>query len=170
MRIGIFGGSFDPVHKGHLKLAQAALEELNLDQVIFVPCRQNPLKVGNGRDRSLHHSSEARVRFLKLAVKKASPRFSVSLCELRRGGLSYTVDTLSYFKKRYPKDTLYFLSGADTIKQLPRWKSFRRIQKLARFVVLSRPGHRLSEAPQGVLTLPFDAVKISSTEVRDRLS
>ena len=163
MRIGILGGSFDPVHQGHLKLAQAAVSELNLNKVIFVPANQNPLKRAPSR-------SQSRVRALRSAVKKTSPRFSVSLCELGRKGPSYTVDTLSHFKKRYPKDTLYFLSGADTIKQLPRWKSFDKIQKLARFVVMSRPGYRLSKAPKGVLTIPFDAVNISSTEVRDRIS
>ena len=165
MRIGIFGGSFDPVHRGHLKLAQAALEELNLDKVIFVPAYQNPLKhVGNRHAYSLPQAT--RIRLLREALKKSSPRFSVSLCEIRRQGPSYTVDTLRYFKKRYPKAMLYFLSGADVLKNLKRWRAFGEVTRLSRFVVMTRPGHRLSKAPRGVLTLPFDALPISSTRIR----
>ena len=130
MRIGIFGGSFDPVHRGHLKLAQAALSELNLDKIIFVPCRQNPLKVGAQRAVPLL-SAETRIRLLRAAVKRYSPRFSVSLCEIRRQGPSYTVDTLRYFKKCYPKAVLYFLSGADVLKDLRNWRSFGEVARLS---------------------------------------
>lgn len=162
MRIGIFGGSFSPVHAGHLKLAQAALSELNLDRVIFVPAKENPLK----GEPAL--PEKVRIRLLRAALKKVAC-FELSLCELRRGGASYTVDTLRYFKKKYKSATLYFLAGADSAQSLTRWKAWSEIPKLCRFVILSRPGYRVKKLPAGVLHLPFDAVDISSTKLRNSI-
>ena len=166
MRIGIFGGSFNPVHHGHLKLAERAVEELNLDRVIFVPSSQTPLKTEALFPASL------RFKLLQAALKK-QPRFSVSPCEIRRGGLSFTVDTLKFFKKKFGKRaTLYFLAGADTLKRLPRWKSPAEVLTLCRFVVLTRPGFSLGKmkSPAGVSFLALDALPISSSDIRKRLS
>ena len=163
-RIGIFGGSFNPVHRGHLKLAECALSELNLDRVIFVPSYRTPLKAG--RD---FLPSALRLRLLKAAVKK-HPRFSVSDCEMRRRGASFTVDTLRYFKKKFgPRCTLYFLAGADTLADLPHWKSLEEIFRLCRFVVFTRPGIKVQKVPPTVLWVPFDAPDISASGLRRRL-
>jgi nicotinate-nucleotide adenylyltransferase len=163
LRIGVFGGSFDPVHAGHLRLAEAAFSELNLDRVVFVPAAQAPLK-----GRSMLPARE-RLRRVRRAVA-GKPRFEVSRCELDRRGVSYTVDTLKYFKRRYGKAAaLYFLCGADSARTLGRWKSFPEVLKLCRFVVLSRPGYRIGRLPDGALRLDFDAVDVSSTGIRRRL-
>ncbi len=166
MRIGIFGGSFNPVHHGHLKLAERALEELNLDRVIFVPSSQTPLKT------EVLFPASLRFKLLQIALKK-HPRFSVSPCEIRRGGLSFTVDTLKFFKKKFGKKaTLYFLAGADTLKRLSRWKSPAAVLALCRFVVLTRPGSSLKQRklPAGVSFLALDALPISSSDIRKRLN
>ena len=164
MRIGIFGGSFNPVHRGHLCLARAAASELNLDRVIFVPSFQNPLK----RKEELLPSA-LRTQLLRAAIKD-HPGFSVSLCEIKRKGPSFTVDTLKYFKKKFGRrTTLYFLSGADALKTLRCWKSVDEIFKLCRFVVMTRPGYSMKKSPRSILQAPFAALPISSSEVRRRL-
>lgn len=163
MRIGILGGSFDPVHAGHVKLALAAADELNLDRVIFVPALQNPLK---SERPSL--SAAQRVRLLRRRLAR-HPRLSVSRVELDRRVSGYTVDTLRFFKKKYGKSaTLYFLAGADVAPGLKRWRSWRTVLRLCRFVVCSRPGYRVSKLPDGVSFMAFDAAPLSSTAIRAR--
>ena len=164
MRVGIFGGSFNPVHEGHLKLAKEALSELNLDRVIFVPSNQNPLKKATGL-----MSSAQRVARLEKALK-GKPGFSVDLREMRRKGPSFTVDTLKSFKEEFGKKAvLYFLAGADALVDFHRWKSPEQILKLCRFAVFSRPGVRAAgRAPEGVLKIPMEAAAISSTQIRKR--
>ena len=164
MRIGIFGGSFNPVHEGHLKLAREAMSELNLDRVVFVPSCRSPLKAGQDL-----LPEALRIALLKKAIR-GIPGFGLWLCEIRRKGLSYTVDTLKVFKKRFgSRATLYFLAGADVSRDLRRWKSFPEILKLCRFVVMTRPGYRPSRLPKGVLSMPMEALDVSSTGVRSRL-
>ena len=137
MRIGVFGGSFNPVHNGHLRLASYALSELNLNRVIFVPSNQTPLK-----KKEVLLPAALRLSLLKAAVKK-NRSFGVSDCELKRGGMSFTVDTLKAFKKKWGKKTeLYFLSGADVVQSLDRWKSPKKVFQLCRFVVVTRPGFK----------------------------
>ncbi len=167
MRIGIFGGSFNPVHEGHLHLARHALDELNLDRVLFVPVYRSPLKAPQAL-----LPAQLRVKLLRAALGK-NPRFSVSLFELRKKRLSFTVDTLEYFRKKFGKGAvLYFLAGADTLGTLPRWRSPERVLRLCRFTVMTRPGYPL-KAPrplkQPVVHLSFDALRIASSEIRSRL-
>ncbi len=165
MRIGIFGGSFNPVHAGHLKLAFEAHSELNLERVIFVPSHQNPLKGGSKLE-----PAAARVARLRKVIKEFH-FFSLSLCEIRRKGLSYTVDTLRYFKKKFGKrSALYFLVGADSLKNFSRWKSTEQILELCRLVVFSRPGFPVTNLPEGAVYVPMDALDISSTRIRGSLS
>ena len=164
-RIGVFGGSFNPVHRGHLKLAAEALSELNLEKIYFVPSFITPLK-----DPKKLLPRQVRLRLLKKALK-GNPRFKISLCEMQRKGPSYTVDTLRHFKKTLGSgNTLYFLAGADTLKTIHRWKSPEKIFKLCRFVVADRPGHRIKKIPAGMLHMPLDALAISSTQIRKRSS
>lgn len=162
MRIGIFGGSFNPVHAGHLKLAFEAMSELNLERVIFVPSRQNPLK---GRPMPERGGGD-RIARLRKAIKRV-PFFSLSFCEIRRKGLSYTVDTLEHFKKKFGNKTvLYFLVGADSLKNFGRWKSPKRILELCRLAFFSRPDYPAGRLPKGALYIPMDALDISSTRIR----
>ncbi len=164
MRIGILGGSFNPVHRGHLCLATAAVSELSLDKIIFVPSLRNPLK-----SKETLLPVPLRVKLLKQALRN-HPGFSVSLCEIKRKGPSFTVDTLKFFRRRLGKRTaLYFLSGADALKTLARWKSIDEIFKLCRFVVMTRPGYKIKSSSKPFLHVPFDALPISSSTIRLRL-
>lgn len=164
MRVGIFGGSFNPVHRGHLKLARAALSELDLSKLIFVPAGRPAF-----REKEALLPAALRVKLLRRAIR-GERRFEVSSCEVNRPGVSYTVDTLKYFKKKFGAEaTLYFLCGADTLKHFPRWKSPATVLRLCRFVAATRPGHRPGSLPEGALFMPFGALDISSTEIRRRI-
>ena len=166
MRIGILGGTFDPIHKGHLALAHAALKQLRLDCVFFVPAYRHPLKQ---KESFVSASPKARLQMVKLAVK-GKPKFKVSDCELKRKEVSYTVDTLRYFRRRYPKpNELFFITGGDWGKRLDQWKDIRIIFSLAHFVVAKRPGFDIRKLPGGIRALDFRPLKISSTQIRRQL-
>lgn len=163
-RIGIFGGSFNPIHLGHLALAEYALNELGLEKIIFVPSYRTPLK-----DPKVLLPAPVRLGCLRSAIR-SHKHFYVSDHEIRRKGVSYTVDTLRYFQRKFgSKKTLYFLAGADTARNLSRWKSPDKVIKLCRFTVFSRPGVQKSRTWPGVLWVHFPALKISSSEIRRRL-
>ncbi len=165
MKIGIFGGSFNPVHQGHILLAKTALSELNLDKVIFVPSFQTPLKKA-----VLFLPTDERVRFLKVAIKKVK-RFELSDWEIKRARLTYTIETLKHFRRLYgPGASLYFLAGADTLKNLSRWKSIGSVLKLCRFCVFSRPGYKLDKSLSGrICWVPMEAIDVSATDLRRRV-
>ena len=164
MRLGIFGGSFNPVHRGHLRLAQFAFSELNLDRLYFVPSCETPLK----SDRDLL-PAPLRVKLLEKTLK-AYPHLLVSTCEMERGGKSYTVDTLRYFHKQSGKDgQLYFLTGMDSLQNIEQWKSPETIFELCRFVAATRPGYAWRRTKYPVIQMPFEALSISSSEIRNRL-
>jgi nicotinate-nucleotide adenylyltransferase len=159
VRVGVFGGTFDPVHVGHLAIANAALESVPLDRVVFVIARRSPLK-----ERGPVAGEADRLRMLELAVA-GEPRFAVSRVELDRAGPSYTVDTL---ERLAGADDLFLILGSDAIADFPRWKDPERIAKLATLVVAERPGapERVGDTP----VIPFDAPRldISSRELRAR--
>ncbi|MBI3586927.1 MAG: nicotinate-nucleotide adenylyltransferase [Ignavibacteriales bacterium] len=167
MRIGIFGGSFDPPHIGHLVIAELACEQLGLDKVIFVPAYLPPHKMGGHRS-SPHH----RLQMTKIAVK-GNPQFVVSDIEIQREGISYTVDTLQYFKKKYPKAKLFLLIGGDNYVQFVTWKSPDVIAKLASLVVYPRPGYDSTVLPHSYFgkeyLLQGNKLDLSSTEIRKRV-
>ena len=165
MRIGILGGTFDPIHKGHLALAKAALKQLRLDRVIFVPAYRHPLKQ---KESSVCASSKQRLMMVRLAIRN-NPKFKVSDCELKRKGISYTVDTLKFFKQKYPNHELFFITGGDWGKRLDQWKDIDVIFKLAHFVVAKRPGFDIRKLPKGVYALNFVPLNISSTQIREEL-
>ena len=167
VRLGVFGGTFDPVHVGHLAIAHAALESVPLDRVLFVIARRSPLK-----ERGPIASEADRLRMLELAVA-GEPRFAVSRVELDRDGPSYTVDTLEFLagsdgRPSGGPDDLFLILGSDAIADLPRWKDPDRIARLATLVVADRPGapERIGDAP----VVRFDAprIDISSRELRAR--
>ncbi len=132
MRIGILGGSFDPPHRGHLRVAKAARDALQLDEVIFLPAARNPMKTGR-----TNASAEDRLEMTKLLIA-GEPGFSVSDMELTRGGVSYTVDTLGELQMVRPAE-YWFLMGADGLKTFADWKNPQRILRLCRVGVAVRP-------------------------------
>ncbi|RYG28933.1 nicotinate (nicotinamide) nucleotide adenylyltransferase [bacterium] len=132
MRIGIFGGSFDPPHRGHLRMAKAAQESLGLDEIIFLPAARNPMKPARTTA-----SGDDRLEMVKLLIAN-EPAFSVSDMELTRGGMSYTVDTLGELHMVRPAE-YWFLMGADALKGFGEWKNPQRILRLCRIAVAVRP-------------------------------
>jgi nicotinate-nucleotide adenylyltransferase len=161
--IGLFGGSFDPVHHGHLIVAQVALEQLDLAELRFVPAREQPFKQGRHRT-----SPEHRAAMLSLAIS-GTPGFAVEQVELRRSGPSYTVDTLEELRRREPETDLVLLLGADAAADLPAWHQAARIPQLARIVVFARPGVPVPASPWIGSTIEVPAIDISATGVRDRV-
>ena len=137
MKIGIFGGSFDPIHIGHLLLAEQCLTHANLDRVDFMPAAQPPHKP----DRQLT-PGDARVEMIKLAIAGHS-QFRVEPCELERDGISYTVDTLESLVKSSPDDEHFLLIGADSLVEFHTWRNPQRICELATPLIVARPGSEL---------------------------
>lgn len=158
-RIGIFGGTFDPVHVGHLAIARAALDCVPLHEVRFVPARRSPLK-----DRGPFASEEDRLAMLRLATA-GEGRFTVSTIELERSGGSYTVDTLEQLKA---DGELFLILGADAAAELDRWRDPARVAELATILVAARPGS--ADPRTGGRIVAFDApcLDISSRELRAR--
>ena len=158
------GGTFDPIHHGHLVAASEVAKSLELDQVIFVPTGNPWQKKG---------VSEAEHRYLMTVIATASnPRFTVSRVDIDRGGPTYTIDTLTDIKAQNPGAELFFISGADAIAQIAGWKDVDDLWELAQFVAVSRPGHGLSVSALGardVSYLEVPALAISSTDCRNRV-
>lgn len=144
-RIGIFGGSFDPVHLGHLLVAQAAIEELELDRLFFIPVTQSPFKLDQP-----HAPAAERVRLLRLSLAGRTD-CEVDEQEIQRGGVSYTVETLRDYSRRFPQAALFCLIGADNVASLPQWREAEELARLAEFVAIPRPvcrpGFSRSAAP-----------------------
>lgn len=164
-RIGIFGGSFDPVHLGHLMVAQAAWEELRLDRLFFVPAAQSPFKA-----HSAPAPGPARARLLRLALA-GQPWCAVDDQELHRTGVSFTVDTLRDYAIRFPGAVLYYLVGADNVPTLGQWRAAEELARMAIFAVIPRPGQTevALPAPFRGQTLRGWPLGISSSEIRSRL-
>src|SRR3989338_3040523 len=160
MKIGILGGTFNPIHIGHLILAEEVREKLKLDKVIFVPTYLAPHK-----DNSDLAPAHARLAMIKLAIK-GNRYFLASDLEIKRNGRSYTIDTMKEFKKLYPQDELYFIIGSDLLKYLDDWKDLQEIIKMVRFIVATRPGYPLEKIPSHISTIPIRAVDISGFEIR----
>ncbi len=160
MRLGILGGSFDPVHHGHLILARAAREELELDRVIFVPANISPHKTG-----AIPTSSVNRLEMLKLALA-GEDRFDLEDFELGRPAPSYTIETLRHLQGVHPGAELVLLIGSDNVEKFPTWHESEKIPQLARLAVLERRADALSHAWPVVRRL----IDISSTEIRQRVA
>ena len=137
MKIGFLGGSFDPVHFGHLLAAQDAFEQHGLDRLILVPASQAPLKPADDTPRA---PAADRLAMLRAAVA-GDRRFEVSDFELARGGVSYTIDSARHFRGLYPQDELYWIIGGDQLPHLPLWKDIAELARLVEFIFLERPGY-----------------------------
>jgi len=158
------GGTFDPIHHGHLVAASEVQQSFDLDEVVFVPTGQPWMKEA---------VSTAERRYEMTVIATASnPRFSVSRVDIERGGPTYTIDTLRDVRKERPDAELFFISGADAVAQILDWKDIDELWELAHFVAVSRPGHRLSIRGlpvQRVSSLEVPALSISSTDCRQRV-
>lgn len=165
LRLGVMGGTFDPIHHGHLVAASEAAAALQLDEVIFVP---------TGEPWQKKQVTEGEHRYLMTVIATASnPRFKVSRVDIDRAGPTYTIDTLRDIRANYPDAELFFISGADAIAQILSWKDVEEIWPLAHFVAVSRPGHKLEipNVPEGAISaLEVPALAISSTDVRKRVN
>ena len=177
MRLGLFGGSFDPVHYGHLLLAECCREQCHLDKVVFLPAALPPHK----RDRDLT-SAELRIEMLRLAIA-GHERFTVDSFEVERGGISYTVDTLSHYRIENPGAALFLLLGADMLHDLPRWHDASSVCELAVPVVVRRvgtmepdfsclaqiaPSDRIETFRRHLVEMP--EIGLSSTDIRQRVA
>jgi nicotinate-nucleotide adenylyltransferase len=144
MRIGLFGGTFDPIHWGHLRSAEEVSETFDLDRVLFIPASIPPHKQGQTTTPARH-----RLAMVRLAVAR-NPRFKVSTVEISRPGVSYSIDTVRYFvQKRRKGDSLYFIVGLDAFREIGSWKDFADIFPLCDFIVTSRPGSKDSDPLRG---------------------
>jgi nicotinate-nucleotide adenylyltransferase len=171
-RVGVMGGTFDPIHVGHLVTAEEVRVKFGLDEVVFVPCGIPPHKKG-------YEVTPAEHRYLMVVLATASnPHFIASRVEIDRAGPSYAIDTLRFFKQHYGEGThLYFITGADAILEIMTWRDSEELFHLCRFVAATRPGYHLDElekrltaeqmAHVDVVTVP--GIEISSTDVRQRV-
>jgi len=163
-RVGVMGGTFDPIHNGHLVAASEVQQSFDLDEVVFVPTGQPWMKEG---------VSPAEHRYLMTVIATASnPRFTTSRVDIDRGGITYTIDTLRDLRQQHPDADLFFITGADAVAQIVEWKDVEELWELAHFVAVSRPGHALSIRglpEQGVSSLEVPALAISSTDCRRRV-
>lgn len=164
MRIGILGGTFNPVHIGHLILAEEALWKLKLDKIIFVPSYLPPHK-----EEEFLVDAEHRFKMVSLAIE-GNNRFEVSRIEIDSKQMSYSIDTLKRLKeKAAPGTEFFFITGSDSLKELVSWKDIDEIFRLSKFIVAKRPGFPIGEVPKGVQMVIISEIEVSSSEIRKRL-
>ncbi len=157
-RIGVYGGTFDPVHHAHLILAREAAEQFDLAKVIFIPAATSPFK------QPPVASVEARLRMLRAAIA-GEALFEVDDCELQRPAPSYTVETVRWLREKYPTAQLFLLIGDDNLAALPRWRDFAELREMVTFIVLPRAKTEVRHDYLGVKR----RVDISATEIRERV-
>ncbi|MFF1272995.1 nicotinate-nucleotide adenylyltransferase [Streptomyces marokkonensis] len=166
-RLGVMGGTFDPIHHGHLVAASEVAAQFHLDEVVFVP-------TGQPWQKSHRAVSAAEDRYLMTVIATAeNPQFSVSRIDIDRGGPTYTVDTLRDLRALNPDTDLFFITGADALAQILTWRDSEELFSLAHFIGVTRPGHHLTDAglPEGGVSLvEVPALSISSTDCRARVA
>jgi len=159
-KIAIYGGTFDPIHHGHLIVAREALERLGAKEVIFIPARVSPF-----RRTAPVAKDEIRLLMIQAAIE-AEPGFAVDDCELRRPSPSYTIDTVEQIRQRNADATIYCLIGEDNVDKLTKWRRFADLEKMVRFVVLDRSGQQ----PRHAYPVIRRKIDISATEIRKRVA
>jgi len=166
MKIGFLGGSFDPVHFGHLIAAQDVLEQFHLDRLFLVPAAQAPLKPND-----VQSSIEDRLVMLRAATEW-DRRLEISDYELRKGGISYTIDSVRHFKAQFPEDELFWIVGGDQLPLLHKWKNINELVRLVEFIFLERPKHPVKPHVEidGLRLHRCDGhlIEISSSQLRER--
>jgi len=164
MRIGILGGTFNPLPAGHLVLAEEAREKLNLDKERLVPAYVPPHK----KEEDLAEPND-RFKMVELAIR-GNPNFEVSSVEIDAKTTSYSVETLKAFRQKYGEDArLFFLTGADSLGELYTWKEIHQIFKLSNFIVTNRPGYDIANVPTGVDVVTITSLEISSSLIRRKI-
>ncbi len=178
-RIGVMGGTFDPIHHGHLVAASEVAHRFGLDEVIFVPTGRPWQKEGPGAAGDGRTVTSAEHRYLMSVIATASnPRFTVSRVDVDRDGVTYTVDTLRDLREYYPNDELFFITGADALENILTWQHWEELFELANFIGVSRPGYALdathlaehlaTKPPHALQMMEIPALAISSTDCRRR--
>lgn len=163
-KTGLFGGTFDPVHIGHLLMARAALEQMSLDRVIFIPSCVPPHK-----KMPTLFSAQDRLHMIRSAIT-GIPEFEVSDFEIRKGGKSYSIDTVRHFRSIVPAvEKLFFIVGGDAINQLDNWRDIGQLKELCSFVSVNRPGYPRGEAKLQYHAVTMNGIEMSSTEIRKRI-
>lgn len=165
MKLGLFGGSFDPIHLGHLLVAQAAREEVGLDRLFFVPAAQSPFKPDNKPT-----AANERLRLLRLALA-GKTWCEIDEQEIKRGGVSYTIETVRDYAKRFGKAQFFYLIGADHVTQLPKWRDAAELARLVEFVVIPRPGQAVAAFPEPFMGRALNGfpLGVSSSQIRARV-
>lgn len=173
MKVGFIGGSFNPIHNGHINLALAGKNEFDLDKVIFIPNSINPIKENKSKV-----STEDRVKMVELAIEDHSD-FEIDTYEVDKKGISYTIDTVEYLKNKY--NDLYFIGGADLIFELHKWKDYEKLLKEVDFIIAGRNPYKSSELEDKVNELNnkydinisilknFKMIDLSSSEIRNNI-
>jgi nicotinate-nucleotide adenylyltransferase len=182
--IGIYGGSFDPIHNGHLRMAVTVQESLDLSQLKFIPCRQHALQ------KTFHASSKHRLAMLQLAIAGRS-HFSIDSIEIDNPKISYTLETLKALKQKHPEETLVLILGLDAFLSLPQWFKWKELLDYSSIIVTTRPGYELPNSGvlidylhehlfatskellhadrHGIYMLPAPLLNISSHYIRDEI-
>ncbi|MDD4803289.1 MAG: nicotinate-nucleotide adenylyltransferase [Syntrophomonas sp.] len=172
--IGILGGTFDPIHYGHIVAAECVRDALQLDRIIFIPAARPPHKTPGEILDSQH-----RLEMVKLAVKD-NPYFVVSELEINRSGLSYTVDTIAVFQQKCPQTKIFFIIGVDALLLINTWKDYERLASMCSFAVVTRPGYQLNRDSEAFRDIPPEVLNkihllqvpglyISSSHIRQRV-
>jgi len=162
-RIGILGGTFNPPHLGHLLLAEGARQTLRLEKVLFVPTNLPPHK-----PRGAFLPAQKRYHMVSLAVG-SNPFFEVSDLELKRPGLSYSIETVRAFRPIFKNSSLYFIVGSDFLKEFSGWKDIEKLGRICKFAVASRPSYPYRKLPKNMQVINISALNISSTDIRKRI-
>ncbi|MEM7791442.1 MAG: nicotinate-nucleotide adenylyltransferase [Verrucomicrobiota bacterium] len=166
-RVALYGGAFDPVHRAHLQVARSAVETARLDQVVFIPAAHSPLKLEGPRA-----DDADRLHMLEIAIETDKTRFLVDQCELERGGVSYSFETVELYRRKSPEAELFWILGADQFTQLADWRAADLLVEMVTFLVLARPGYSLKVPKIEGLRyeiIPAPLMELSSSEIRSRL-
>ena len=160
MKTALYGGSFDPIHHGHLILAREAMEQLALDRVVFIPAAISPFKL-----EAQPASAEIRVEMVRAAIAD-EPRFECDDSEIHREGPSFTVDTVEAWRRRAPEDELFYFIGQDNVRDLPKWRRWEELREMVQFVVFERD----ATAPPHSFPRVGRRFDVSATEIRKRVA
>ena len=163
LRLGLLGGTFDPIHAGHLIMAEVVWEKMRLDKVVFIPSHLPPHKSARGLTPVRN-----RLRMVELAVC-GNPHFEVSSFEAKRAGKSYSIDTVRHFASVFPGAKLFFIIGCDALSTLHQWKDIEKIISMVDFVVVNRPGDFKSNQTIKHHSVFMPGIDISSSDIRERL-
>ena len=162
-RIGILGGTFNPPHLGHLIMAEQVGKQLELDEVWFMPTSKPPHAPGKKTIAAQH-----RMEMVQLAIQD-NPLFKLQAYEVFKGGVNYTIDTMTYFVSEYPQSDFYFIIGEDSVRDLPTWRSIDQLSQMIQFVGIRRPGIEQMQSDYPVIWVDSPLVELSSTEIRLRV-